>query len=158
MIAVLRICFLTAIVALLASCSSSTSNGTPDGYYVTAKLGSEDFSALESTCIGSSNGGVLVFAGTAGTTSPRQLNISVPNAEEGKSYTVATNMGMTMVCTVGTTATSIYTASLVSGNGELTITKLTATEASGTFSFSGMNTSGGSMTVSNGKFHVKLSK
>lgn len=155
MATVSRLFLLGLVVLSIGACSSSTSS-TPDGYYMTAKLGGEDFSAMEATCMGTMPGGTLVFAGTAGTTSPRQINISIPGAEAGKTFKVSSTLGMTMICTKGTTAADIYTASLVSGSGELTLTKLSATEAEGTFTFTGANTSGSSLTITDGKFRVKL--
>ena len=155
MVTVLRLFLLGMIVLSIGACTSSTSN-TPDGYYMTAKLGGEDFSAMESSCSGTMAGSTLVFAGTAGTTSPRQINISIPGAEAGKTFKVSSSLGMTMICTKGTTAADIYTDSLVSGSGELTLTKLSSTEAEGTFTFTGANSSGLALTVSEGKFRVVI--
>lgn len=155
MLLILRIALLASIVLTINACSSSTGS-TPDGYYMTATIGSDDFSAAESTCKGQMAGTTLVIAGSALTNPPKQFNISVPNAAEGQTFTTAGSLGLTMICTTEASASGIYTASMVSGNGTITITKLTTSEAVGTFSFTGANTSGATKAVTNGKFRVKF--
>lgn len=160
MFIVVKILAVLTAVLVATGCSSSTNsdNGTPSGFYLTATIDGTDMTANSTTCLGTMSGGNLVFAGGTASLNPIQFNISVPGAESGKTFTTSSTMMLTMVLSTGTTANDVYQANMVAGTGSVTITKLTSSEAEGTFTMTGRNTAGTTKQVTNGKFRVNLSK
>ena len=141
--------------ALLVGCDSDD-GGSGSGGTLTAQVGGTAFTAAAVTATFS--GGALVFGGSSVSNPPRQINISIPGAQAGQTYTLGAGGGSSATATwvEGTTAADMYVASLVSGSGSITIQTLTADGATGTFSFTGSNNASATRQVTSGQFDVEF--
>lgn len=143
---------------LIGACSSSTdtTDDTPAGEFFTAKIEGVSFTASTAAIQGSRSSGVLSVAGSGLTFPPQQINLAIYGAEQGGTYSFGPGNSSLATLSLGTTASEIYVSSMSGGSGSVTISKLTATEAEGTFSFSAMNTSEAKKSVTEGKFRVSF--
>jgi len=102
-------------------------------------------------------GNVFTIGGTNGT---YQIQLTVPNVTAAGTYSFGPgNPGIAQVIQV-TAGFAAWTSALVGGNGTLTITTLTATGATGSFTFNGIASPGtpatGTRAVTNGAFNVSF--
>lgn len=150
------------MIALLAGCKSDSDNNTnpdptPTGYYMTATADGSAFTAMETSCIAVQSSGMISIVGSTLTNPPRQINMIIQNPVAGQTYTLGTlGSSHTAVLVVGTTAADVYSANMITGSGSVKIDKLDATYVEGTFSFTGMNNTGASKSVADGKFRCKI--
>lgn len=147
-------------ILILSGCSSSdsTTNPTAATYHVTAKIDGADFSTSGGTAVGFMTSGTLTVTGnitTGGST--RQISFVLDDAASGKSYNMATNTDESgVVLMMGTTPSDSYLAGQGFGSGTITITSMSGSEVSGTFSFVASN-GVSTKTVTGGSFKVKYS-
>ncbi|RMF35585.1 MAG: hypothetical protein D6747_02245 [Chlorobiota bacterium] len=136
----------------IGGCTSSSSTGD-GGNSMSAIVGSQQWTAAPGMVQASNSNGVIAIAGMdASATVQIQLRV-VGVSQPG---TVQIGVGYPHAATLSD-RNMIYTASAVAGSGTITFSKLTSTEAEGTFSFVGINTQSKlEQNVTNGKFSVRF--
>lgn len=150
--------FALAITVFTAACSKDDSSNNPSpssGNTMAAKIDGSDWSG-SLTVSGVYSSGVLAIAGQDDNV--RQIQIRLLNPSGTGDYPIggtATNPHMCQV-TMGTTQNDMYTTMIGVGNGTVTLTKLSSTEAEGTFSFTARNMAGSTKSVTGGSFKVKF--
>lgn len=119
---------------------------------LTARAGGESFTAA---CVsGSFSNGVLSLAGlenldgSAGATQ-RQINLMIPGASTG-TRTITVGLATYADVDLANPAAGMYTAT----TGTITIDEVSASGASGSFSFSARNNGGQTVQVSGGEFDI----
>lgn len=157
----------TTVLSLVAlgACSSSKKDDvaptTPVGLSWTV-----DGAAVSTTTVQSQKGGSTVsIAGTAtsggGTVS--YLSLQIPNAMGTYAFSSSALASGTYSFTLGTTTAVYYAGTLPAaagmytlGAGTIVVTALTATNVTGTFSFTGIGPAGAGKAITNGTFNVGL--
>lgn len=139
---------------VLTGCSSSdNSTNTTSTYSMKAKI---DGAAFDATALvsGVYTHNSLTVIGKA--SDGRQISLVFSGPAAGKTYTMtdAGESGATLM--MSATVTDSYFAGNGVGTGSITITAFSSTEASGTFTFSCINGSMGTKSVTEGTFKVKL--
>jgi len=134
-----------------ANCGGTTGKGT-----FTATIPSGSF---EARCLtGSFSSGVLSVGGNLGASASggvlqEQITLAIPGAQAGRTY----NFGSGPVATYTRVESSNPTnpnASYASTTGSVKVDAVSATAAKGTFSFTGRNNAGQTISISNGSFDV----
>lgn len=118
---------------------------------MSAKIEGADWSA-SLTLQATYQNGVVAIAGQDGQV--RQIQLRVINPSGTGDYPIGANATTTL--TTGVSQNDIYSASIVAGSGSVSFTKLSSTEAEGSFSFTARNTAGATKSVTNGSFSVKF--
>lgn len=151
----LKTVFLLAFVSILISCSDSTDEDlglTGEGTF-TAKVDGTDFASLKATVGATVTSGVAAIQGSNAGGEYIRINIANYNGVGTyKTGDALTNTSSISYGTVNPVAAWMSTFNI--GNGTIEITSDTATEISGTFTFTGVNASAGNSTktVTEGKF------
>ena len=147
-----------ALAVLIGGCNSSTStdDSTPAGYYMTAKIEGAAFTANTAALQAVNTSGLLAISGGTASASVQQISLTIFGAEQGKTYSLGFGNTSFASVTLGLTSKDSYSSSLVGGSGSITISKLTATEVEGTFTFKGINTDEATKNVTEGKFRAKI--
>lgn len=145
-----------ATLALLAGCGGGGNEdltGPSTKGSMSATINGTSWSA--STVTQASRAGNVLAIG--GNNPSWQVLIAIPGVTAAGTYTVAATGG-TMQLIQANAGAATWTASLVGGQGTVTVTTLTATRAVGTFSFTGNATAGtpagGTRNVTAGQFDV----
>lgn len=100
-----------------------------------------------------------LFTITGSDSNAKQVNITVMNPEEGKTYSTGglANYGVMGRWTAGVDASETYlTAAMTNVSGEIKFTSFSETHAEGTFSFKARNTSQLEVNITEGKFSVSF--
>ncbi len=164
--------FLALLVPTMTACDSE---GDGDGNGNGGGGGNNGNGTLTATADGSSfqselvvftfESGVLAISGITNAdgsdgSTQRQILLTVPNAAVG-TFNIGPSSAGTQAIYVNAQSTdpteiamNTYTANFILGSGQIVINELSASGASGTFSFTGANTSGGTAQVTNGQFDV----
>jgi hypothetical protein len=137
----------TAVFALLvAACGTEENNNGG----VSASIDGTPFTAL--IAFGTYTGNVLTIGGLSGSTS---INLTVPNVTTTGTLSLAS--GQAGIAEVDVNAQN-WSTSVTGGTGSITVTSISSTQASGTFTFSAPATVGsgatGTKVVTNGVFTV----
>ena len=159
------LCYRAATLVALASASacSSANNKDPDPTPTRGLTWSVDGGALSTTTLQSQKGsGTISVAGTnsSGTTAS-YLSLEIPNAVGTYTFSPTSTASATYSTTTGST-TAVYYAGpssggTVTGGGTVVVTALTATNVTGTFTFTGINpNTGAAKSITNGTFNVGL--
>lgn len=146
---------LTVLSVMACSNDSSTDSGSDSAAGMRGTLDGTSWSASLSAQ-GTRQGTVLVIAGQDNQV--RQVRINLLNAEGPGEYTLGgtadnPNTGQIIL---GLGQNDTYATSLGRGTGTVKLTTLTATQAIGTFSFTGKNIPGAEKAITNGSFNVTL--
>lgn len=103
--------------------------------------------------------GVTNIDGSSGSTQ-RQILITVPNAAAGTFNLGPGSTGLQAIYVSAQStdpseiAMNTYTANFLLGSGQIVINEVSSSGASGTFSFTGANTSGTTVEITSGQFDV----
>lgn len=163
-----------ALLAFLLLCASGCSifGGSDDGDCGSGDLASGTLTAsvagssFESVCVqGELSSGALALGGNLGATeggSQKQINITVPGAQAGQTYAIggfgdlviATYSELTIDDPMDTSR--LFTAAPGAGSGRVTLDAVSASGASGTFEFTGRNSSGATISVTSGQFDIEF--
>lgn len=149
--------FLSASIAFLGSCSKSEDN--PTGGSNTPTKTEKSVSAtiegvpwtsdLMVTARYSNN--IFSFSGVS--KDGKSISVTMMSVDKAGEYTIG-GMGATGTLALSGNEDETYSTMFGSGPGTINITKLTSTEAEGTFSFTPKNIKGVEKKVTNGKFKV----
>ncbi len=143
------------LCATVAACSdddNGTNNGGDDDNTMSATIDGQAWTA-NLAVQGTYANGALVIGGT--NTNQRGINIAIPNITQTGTYDAGPGFSAIVTYNIGITT---YVTSNVGGTGTVTLTKLSATEAEGTFSVTTIGAGGtvGTKVITNGKFDVKF--
>jgi hypothetical protein len=137
-------------------CGDGALSGT-----LTATAGGRSFSDV---CLqGRFTGGTLAIGGTLGAHEGEQqgqIDLTVQGAQAGQTYAFGLgNPGLTAAyseldANTPTAASRLFTAG--AGSGSVTVLAVSASGASGTFRFTGVNDGGASLAVTGGRFEVEF--
>ncbi|MFT3910514.1 MAG: DUF6252 family protein [Ferruginibacter sp.] len=149
---ILSLCF--------TSCKkNSPANAVSGGNGMSAKVDGASFSATLATTAtlqGTTNK-VLAFAGTG---TDGQINVSISSYTGPGTYTISsTNMGTIATYTTTSSPFESYSASGVLGSGTITIDSDSGGYVKGSFSFSGKNNAGSTITskeITDGSINIQL--
>lgn len=155
------ILFITMILIAgisLTSCNKTEDSGIPAGSNGTMNLKytGTDWSATLSVQAINTNG---VLSVTGSDSNAKQGALNITNINGTGTYKVGpngTDPGNMLRWTEGLDPAQSYIANSIIGTGTITIDKLTATEVSGTFSFTGYNTAQSSKAITEGSFSAKF--
>lgn len=150
--------FSMLLSTFLFSCSkdddNNNNNNTGNGT-MTAKVDGANFNAnLAVQALITS--GVCSFAGTGG---DGQINVAIPSYTGPGTYAIGGTSFATATYALTASPFTAYSASAVIGSGTITITSDTGGYLEGTFSFSAVNNTGGTLVTKNitdGSFRIKL--
>lgn len=151
-----------ALTALAACSSSKKDDPTP-----TTPLGMSwtvDGAAVNTTTVQSQKGGsTITIAGTTTSASPAFLSLEIPNAVGMYTFSPTSAAAATYSINGVTLANSFYAGATpgsggatVTGAGTIVVTTLTATNVTGTFTFTGISSTGFPKSITNGTFNVGL--
>jgi hypothetical protein len=151
-----------ACVVLLGACSKKNDTPTPATTGMTWTVDNTNYTSTvtNATVLGTD----MYLTGISGTTGGINNTISIVVPAATGTYSIASapanaNYLMSYNVNSSTTSATVYVASNLRSNGAgtVTVTAYSATEAAGTFSFTGDNASGGTdkKVVTNGKFSIK---
>lgn len=144
---------LTAISLTLSACDATDDggNGGCGSGTMTATVAGASFAA---TCVtGSFTSGVLTVGGNLGASqggSQEQITIALPGATAGGSVSLGFGPTATYAKIVGTDASQTYVAT----SGTVRVTAVSASGATGTFSFTGRTNGGQTISVASGTFDI----
>lgn len=145
---------LLVCLALSASACDSTDDGGGAGCgdgTMTATIGGSSFAA---TCVtGSLTSGVLSVGGNLGASqggSQEQITIALPGASAGGTMSLGMGPTATYAKINGTDVSQTYVAT----SGTVRIESMSASGAKGTFSFTGRNNGGQTISVASGAFDI----
>jgi len=153
-----------ACVVLLGACSKKNNDPAPATTTAGVTWTADNTNYSSTFANASVQGTNLYLTGVSGVTggANNTVNIVVPAATG--TYSIASapanaNYVMSYNVNASSTSATVYAASNVigSGSGTVVVSGFSATEVSGTFSFTANNASGGtdSKVITNGKFTVK---
>ena len=155
----------TTVVALASVSACSSSNTPTDPTPARGLAWTVDGAAMSTTTVQSQTGSNTVsVAGTItnGSTSS-YLSLEIPNAVGTYTFSSVARASATYSINSGTTNAVYYAGALPSSTGQSTIgagtivvTALTATNVTGTFTFTGIGPGGASKSITNGTFNVGL--
>ena len=118
---------------------------------MTATVGGASFAA---TCVtGSLTSGVLTVGGNLGASqggTQEQITIALPGATAGGTVSLGMGPTATYAKIVGTDASQTYVAT----SGTVRVESMSASGAKGTFSFTGRNNGGQTISVASGAFDI----
>ncbi len=149
--------FTMAFVALLflglSSCSK-TEDTTPDNPLLSSgsialKADGVSWNASLAVQAVNSNGVINITGSDA---NAKQASILLYGVSQTGSYSMTAGMAHQLRYTAGLGQNDTYMANGLVGSGTITITELTSTKIKGTFSFTGVNTSGASKSITDGSF------
>ncbi|MFC6225722.1 DUF6252 family protein [Hymenobacter artigasi] len=167
MISFRTLSYRAATVVALASVSACSSSSAPGADPTPARglAWTVDGAAMSTTTVQSQTGSNTVsVAGTVtnGSTS-NYLSLEMPNAVGTYTFSSTARASATYSTNSGTTNAVYYAGALPSSSGQNTIgagtivvTALTATNVTGTFTFTGIGPAGASKSITNGTFNVGL--
>ena len=149
-------------LAALAACSSKkddTAPATTPGMSWTV----DGATVSTTTTQSQKNSSTVSIAGTAIGSTPGYLSLEIPNAVG--TYTFSpTSAASATYSVVGTTNANVFYAgatpgsggATVTGGGTIVVTALTATNVTGTFTFTGISSTGSAKSLTGGTFNVGL--
>ena len=142
----------------VTSCNKTEDPGTPAGSNgtMTLKYAGTAWSASLSVQAVNTNG---VLSVTGSDSNAKQGALNINNINGTGTYKVGpngTDPGNMLRWTEGLGQDQSYMANSVIGTGTITVDKLTATEVSGTFSFTGFNTAQTNKSITEGAFSAKF--
>jgi hypothetical protein len=151
-----------ATTLVLAACSSKQDDAKP-----TTPVGMSwtvDGMAVSTTTTQSQkSSGTVSIAGTAAGSTAGYVSLEIPNAVGIYTFS-PTSTASALYSTPAPSTTTVYYAGAstssggvtVMGGGTIVVTSLTATNVTGTFTFTGVNQSGASKAITDGTFNVGL--
>ena len=144
---------LTAISLTLSACDATDDggNGGCGSGTMTATVAGASFAA---TCVtGSFTSGVLTVGGNLGASqggSQEQITIALPGAAAGSTVSLGMGPTATYAKINGTDVSQTYVAT----SGTVRIESMSASGAKGTFSFTGRNNAGQTISIASGAFDI----
>ena len=163
LVSYLRLAAGTVLLAGLAACSSGKKDDPaatpPEGISWTVDGGRVTATSVQSQ---KSSATRLSVAGILrNSTSSGILSLEFPNALGNYDFLPAATVSASAYYTIpGTNADTYYAGAYgignVTGAGSIVVTALSATNVTGTFTFTGISASGASKSITNGTFNVGL--
>lgn len=150
-----------ALATFFSSCKKSSEDTAIVGNgFLNAKVDGAAFTSTLAVTGTITTGSPKVFA-VAGTGSNGQINLNIGNYTGPGTYTIGASgaAGNAAIYALTATPFTAYTANFVLGSGSIVVSAESGGYVEGTFSFSGKNNSGGSITskeITEGSFKVKL--
>jgi len=144
---------LTAVILILTtSCKKEDDNPTPSGGTMTLKADGTDWSATLAV-MAVNSGGIITVTGSD--SNAHQAQVTVMGSSTG-TYQIVQGGANSCRWTTGLGQNDTYSANGIIGSGSITITELTSTSVSGTFSFQGVNTAQNTVSVTEGQFSANF--
>jgi len=149
----LTMTFVALLFLGLAGCTK-TEETTPEnpllsGGSITLKADGVSWNASLAVQAVNTNGVINI---TGSDSNAKQASILLYGVSQTGSYSMTAGMAHQLRWTAGLEQSDTYMANGLVGNGTITVTELTSTKIKGTFSFTGVNTSGTSKNITDGSF------
>lgn len=158
LVLVLTVCSIGAIGCSKSDNSTTPTTTTPT-YGMSAKLDGGGFESQTGAAIATlQSNGLLTIQGAVTVGAMKQIALSITNPKAATTYTIGTTTDASATVGLGLSTDLIYYATLSAGSGTITISRLTDTEVEGTFALTAVNMKGASLSVTDGKFAMKLTK
>jgi hypothetical protein len=157
-----------AVFAVLATVACGGDDPTGPGVggggasTMSASIDGQSWTPISSQISGTFVSGVFGLAGTDTGQPNRQINITVNNLTGPSTHDLgpANANGFAVVTFSGNGTTSVWTTTLPPATGSVTFTSVSASEISGTFTYTAQSSPGtaatGQVSVTSGKFSLKL--
>ena len=143
---------MAVIIVFTTGCKKEEDNPTPSGGTMSLKADGTEWSATLAV-VASNSGGIITVTGSD--SNAHQAQVIVMGSSTG-TYQIVQGGANSGRWTTGLGQNDTYSANGIIGSGTITITELTATSVSGTFSFQGVNTAQNTVSVTDGQFSANF--